>query len=57
MNGPVFATTVEGRRDAGVHKPLLGAVNFTKSKVFPLTVKRGEGLGLTAEQIKKLLGK
>lgn len=57
MNGPIFAKGDEGRRDSSIHRHILNAVNFTKSKAIPLAVKRGESLGLTTEQVKMLLGK
>lgn len=57
MNGPIFAVTSDGRRDADVHRQILGAVNFNGSKAAPASIKRGESLGLTIEQVKKLLGR
>lgn len=57
MNGPIFAVTPDGRRDATLHRQILGAVNFKGSKAAPAALKRGESLGLTIEQVKKLLGR
>lgn len=57
MKGPIFAVTAEGRRDAAIHRDILSRVKFSKSKAKPHAVARGKSLGLTIEQINKLLEK
>ena len=55
MKGPIFVKTSEGNSDSGVHTSILGGVVFHKSKAFAAAVARGQALGLTKEQVTKLM--
>mgnify|MGYP001481540363 CR=1 FL=1 len=55
MKGPVFVQTKDGKTDSGIHRPILEGVSFSRSKAFPSSLARGQSLGLTKEQLLKLM--